>query len=472
MNKVILEIGTEEIPSIYIDKALVDLRNIAINELKKLYIEYSHIKTYGTPRRFIVYIEDINSQQKDIFKKVKGPSKKISFDKDGNPQKPAIKFAQANKIEVEELIIEKTDKGEYLFAKKIVKGKKTETLLPEICLKLIFSLNFPKSMRWGNASFRFIRPIRWLLALYNEKIIPFNLETLNSDCNTYGHRLLSPKSEKVNSVDEYFDIMNNCFVMIDPGERKEIISNQITEMTKIISAREYIDKTLLDEVKNLVEYPRVLLGQFDKSYLELPSEVLKSVMIKHQKYFPAYSKKGYILPSFFVVINGNEDKYKDIIIRGNEKVLKARLEDAWFFYQEDQKVTDKNTKPLDNNLEKLKNVIYQEKLGSMFNKVERLIALVEAIGVKIQLSDHQLEVIKRSAQLCKSDLVTEMVKEFPELQGIMGKEYAILQGEDRQVAEGIFEHYLPRFSDDDLPETMGGKILSIADKIDNITACF
>ncbi len=472
MNKVILEIGTEEIPSIYIDKALIDLRNIARNKLKKLNIEYSHIKTYGTPRRLIVYIEDINSQQKDIFKKVKGPSKNISFDKDDNPQKPAIKFAQANNIKVEKLIIEKTDKGEYLFAQKIVKGKKTETLLPEILLKLIFSLNFPKSMRWGDAIFRFIRPIRWLLALYNDKIIPFNLETLNSDCNTFGNRLLSPKSETVNTVDEYFNIMNNCFVIIDPDERKKIITNQITEMTKSISGRDYIDQTLLDEVKNLVEYPRVFLGQFDKSYLKLPSEVLKSVMIKHQKYFPTFSKEGYILPYFFVVINGNEDKYKNIIVHGNEKVLKARLEDAKFFYQEDQKVTDTNTKPLDNNLEKLKNVVYQEKLGSMFNKVGRLIALVETIGDKIQLSNDLSEVIKRSAQLCKSDLVTDMVKEFPELQGIMGKEYAILQGEDKQVAESIFEHYLPRFSDDDLPRTISGKILSIADKIDNITACF
>ncbi|MFW6130249.1 MAG: glycine--tRNA ligase subunit beta [Atribacterota bacterium] len=472
MNKVILEIGTEEIPSIYIDKALTDLRSIARNELRKFYIEYSHIKTYGTPRRLIVYIENINSQQEDIFKKVKGPSKNISFDKDGNPRKPALKFAQANNIEVEKLIIEKTRKGEYLFAQKIVKGKKTETLLPEILLKVIVSLNFPKSMRWGDVSFRFIRPIKWLLALYNDKIIHFNLEKLNSDCNTFGHRLLSPKSESINSVDRYFKIMNNCFVIIDPDERKKIISNQIKEITKGISGRDYINQTLLDEVKNLVEYPRVLLGQFGKNYLELPSEVLKSVMIKHQKYFPAYSKEGYILPYFFVVINGNEDKYKDIIIRGNEKVLKARLEDARFFYQEDQKVTAKNIKPLDNNLEKLKNIVYQENLGSMFNKVERLIALVEAIGTKIQLINHQLEVIKRSAQLCKSDLVTEMVKEFPELQGIMGKEYAILQGEDRQVAESIFEHYLPRFSDDDLPKTISGKILSIADKIDNITSCF
>ena len=472
MNKVILEIGTEEIPSVYIDKALIDLRNIARNELKKLNIEYSHIKTYGTPRRLIVYIEEINSQQKDIFKKVKGPSKNISFDKGGNPQKPAIKFAQANHIKVEKLIIEKTDKGEYLFAQKILKGKKTETLLPEILLKLIISLNFPKSMRWGDASFRFIRPIRWLLALYNDKIIPFNLETLNSDCNTFGNRLLSPKSVTVNSVDEYFNIMNNCFVMIDPDERKKIITNQINEMTKNISGRDYIDQILLDEVKNLVEYPRVLLGQFDKSYLELPSEVLKSVMIKHQKYFPTYSKEGYILPYFFVVINGNEDEYKDIIVRGNEKVLKARLEDARFFYQEDQKATSTNIKPLDNNLEKLKNVVYQEELGSMFNKVGRLIALVEKIGNKIQLSNDLIEIIKRSAQLCKSDLVTDMVKEFPELQGIMGKEYAILQGEDKQVAKSIFEHYLPRFSDDDLPKTISGKILSVADKIDNITACF
>jgi glycyl-tRNA synthetase beta chain len=472
MNKVIFEIGTEEIPSTYIDKALIDLKNITINYLKTYNIGYGNIYTYGTPRRLVVYIIDIEKQQKNIIKKVKGPAKNISFDEQGNPQKPAIKFARVNNIKVEELTVENTKKGNYVFAKTVIKGEKIEKLLPDIFLKIITELNFPKSMRWGGGSFRFIRPIRWLLALYNEKIIDFNLENIKAGNQTYGHRLLSPKTMKVNTPDEYFSKMNSCFVVIQPEERKKIILDQIKAGINRISGKENIDISLLDDVKNLIEFPRVLLGKFNKSYLELPPEVLKAVMVKHQKYFPAYSKDNSLLPYFFVVINGNDDKYKENIVRGNERVLKARLEDARFFYLEDQKVYNKKTKPLDNNLKKLNDVVYQENLGSMLKKVERIIALSQKIGITIKLESNVLKYLKRAAQLCKSDLVTEMVKEFPELQGIMGKEYALLQGEDKQVAEGIFEHYLPRTSFDNLPKTIIGKVLSISDKLDNITACF
>ena len=472
MNKFILEIGTEEVPSIYIDKTLKHLKKSAMKELQHLSIEYGNIYAFGTPRRFIVYIEDIKTQQKDLYNKTKGPSKTISFDREGNPQKPAIKFAQANQLKLEELVTEKTNKGEYLFAKKVIIGKKTKLLLPDICLKLISDLTFPKSMRWGKTSFRFIRPVRWLLALYNKQVIPFTLETINSDRISYGHRLLSPEPVTISDVDDYFKIMKECFVIIDPEKRKKMIHDQIMQMVRESNNKECIDEMLLDEVKNLVEYPRVLLGQFDKNYLELPSEVLKAVMIKHQKYFPAYTGDGKISPFFFVVINGNEDSHKEIIIQGNERVLKARLEDARFFYQEDQKIIDVDIKPLDRNIEKLKNVVYQENLGSMHNKVERLITLTGEMGKKLQVSSNLSQIIKRSAQICKSDLVSEMVKEFPELQGAMGKEYALLQGEDKQVAVTIWEHYLPRFSGDDLPETLSGSILSIMDKLDNIVSCF
>ena len=472
MKQFIFEIGVEEIPAIYIDKALTDLKNAALKNLNNYNIGYDSVETYGTPRRLVFFVKNLEQQQKDILKKVKGPSKNIAFDENGNPQQPAIKFAKANKIKIEELTMEQTKKGEYLFANVVIKGEKTEKLLPDICLKIVSELNFPKSMRWGKDSFRFIRPIRWLLSLYDNKIINMNLGNIKSGNKSYGHRLIAPKPIKVNSADEYFNKMKDCFVIIHPEERKEIIIKQIKANINRISGKEYIEQSLLNEVKNLVEFPRVLLGKFDESYLELPPEALKAVMIKHQKYFPAYSKSNGLLPYFFVVINGNEAKYKDVIIRGNERVLKARLEDARFFYLEDQKVAGKSIKPLDNNIKKLSNVIYQENLGSMFNKVERIIALAENIGVNIKLDNNLLKITKRAAKLCKSDLVTEMVKEFPELQGIMGKEYALLQGEDKLVAEGIFEHYLPRTSEDDLPKTITGQILSISDKLDNITACF
>lgn len=472
MHKFILEIGVEEIPSIYIDRALIDLKNIAIRDLKKLNIEHDSVYTFGTPRRLTVYIDNINLKQKDIHKKIKGPSIDIAFDKNGNPLNPAIKFAQANSVKLEELVIENTSRGDYLFVKKNIEGKKTEILLPNFCLGLINGLNFSKSMRWDDNSFRFIRPIRWLLALFDKNIIAFELETIKSNCISYGHRLLSPKPIKIDSVEDYFKIMKKCFIIIEPEKRKKMILKQITDITKEISGKEYVDKILLDEVKNLVEYPRVLLGKFDKGYLKLPPEVLEAVMIKHQKYFPVYATDGCLLPFFFVVINGNKIKYKDNIIQGNERVLKARLEDAKFFYQEDQKVTDKAIKPLNNYLIKLKDVIFQKNLGSMYDKVERLVAIAGLIANKLQLNKHLSETLERSAQLSKSDLVSEMVKEFPELQGIMGKEYAILQGENREVADAIYEHYLPRFSDDKLPKTICGSILSISDKIDNITSCF
>lgn len=472
MNKVLLEIGTEEIPSHYIDKAIKDLKNSTVHELQQLNLKYSHVSTYGTPRRLIVYIEDIESQQEDISQKIKGPSKAIALDKEGNLQKPAIKFAQSNGISPEKLWIEKTSKGEYLFVKKTIKGEKTKLLMPKMCQKLIANLSFPKSMRWGSRSFRFIRPIRWIVALYNENIISFDLEEIKSHRTSYGHRLLSPKPIKIDTVNDYFSSMEEHFVIISPEQRKNMIREQILKMIDKNDWKVCIDKMLLDEVKNLVEYPRVFLGQFHDSYLELPAEVLKAVMIKHQKYFPVYNKEGSILPHFLVVINGNIETYREPIISGNERVLRARLEDARFFYQEDQRIDGLGLKPLDRFANKLKDVVYQENLGSMYHKVERLVSLTKKIASLLRLSEQEILHIKRAAELCKSDLVSEMVKEFPELQGIMGKEYALLQGEDTLVAQAIFEHYLPRFSEDDLPETISGVVLSIADKLDHITSCF
>ncbi len=472
MNKFILEIGIEEIPALYIDNILENMKSNAENILNQYHIDFINIQTFGTPRRLIVYIEDIADRQKNIFQKIKGPSVTVAFDKDGNPQKPALKFAQANQVKLNELVVEKANKGEYLFARKVIKGKKTKSLLPEICLNLISNIDLPKSMRWGTTSLRFIRPIRWLLALYNDKIVSFHLETINSGRITYGHRLLSPESIKINNVDEYFINMKQQFVLIEPDQRKKMIYDQTLQLIKDKNGKEYLESSLLEEVKNLVEYPKTLLGKFEEDYLKLPTEVLTAVMIKHQKYFPIYSKDSSLLPYFAIVINGNEDRYKTTIIQGNERVLKARLEDARFFYQEDQKITEPDIKPLERNIERLKNVIFQENLGTIYDKVQRLIILSQKIAEQLKVSDNLLTVLKRAAQLCKSDLVSEMVKEFPELQGIMGKEYALLEGEENLIAVTIFEHYLPRFSGDSFPATLTGSILSIADKLDNIISCF
>ena len=472
MNKFILEIGTEEIPSIYIDNILKNLKNNARDYLERSNIDFDSINTWGTPRRLILYIEGIAPQQKDIFQKIKGPSVAIAFNSKGNPENSTIKFAQANKVKLKDLIIEKTNKGEYVFARKLIKGKKLELVLPEICSNLHNNINLPKSMKWGDASIRFIRPIRWLLTLYNNKVIPLKINGLNSNRITFGHRLLTTGPIKIDSVDHYFDVLKKNYVIIDPGERKKIIENQILQIIKNNNGWEYIDQMLLEDVKNLVEYPKVLRGRFDKDYLDLPVEVLTAVMIKHQKYFPVFADRDTLLPLFLVVINGNEDRYSESIVNGNERVLKARLEDARFFYQEDQKTDEPALKPLDNNRNKLKNVVFLENIGTIYDKVERLASISESIAQELQLSPNSMQILKRSVQLCKSDLVTEMVKEFPELQGIMGREYAILQGEDSLVANTIYEHYLPRYSGDTFPTTITGSILSIVDKLDNIVSCF
>jgi len=472
MNKFLLEIGTEEIPALYIDSILANLKKNAIDTLGQARLGYGKLYTFGTPRRLALFVEDIEEQQKDIIHKIKGPSVAIAFDKDGKFQQPALKFAQANQVKQKELIIENTNKGEYVFANKIVEGKKTEALLPEFALHLITGLNLPKSMRWGTTSLRFIRPIRWLLALYNNKIIPLRLDTLNSNRITYGHRLLSQGSLKIDNVDEYFDQMKKNYVIIDPEARKGMIKQQIVTAVEKVKGQEYVEEPLLEEVKNLVELPKVLLGEFNKKYLDLPAEVLTAVMVKHQKYFPINDGNNSLKPFFLVVINGNEDKYAKSIVHGNERVLRARLEDAKFFYQEDQKSTESGLKPLDNNIEKLKNVVFYDNLGTIYDKVTRLKVLSQKLAEELHLDNNSIKILERGAQLCKSDLVTEMVKEFPELQGVMGKEYALQQGENPEVATTIFEHYLPRFAGDNFPVTMIGNILSIVDKLDNITSCF
>lgn len=472
MNKIILEIGTEEIPSLYLDSLLKGLQESTKNLFEKYRLDCHNIRTMGTPRRLVMVAEDIASQQKDIFHKIKGPSIAISFDSDGRPKEPAIKFARTNNAKLDDLIIEKTDKGEYIFVKKQIKGEKLESLLPEIFMSLIAGINSPKSMRWGTSNIKFIRPIRWILALHNNKIVPLKLDILTSARKTYGHRLLAPGSVKIRNVDEYFEILKDRFVILDPLIRKNIILNQIKERIKNKNGIECIDQLLLDEVTNLVEYPKVLQGAFDKEYLNLPSEILIAVMVKHQKYFPVYGNDNVLLPFFLVVTNGNDDMYSDIILKGNERVLKARLEDAKFFFLEDQKIKEPGKKPLDEKLENLKKVIFQENSGTIFDKVNRLTILSNEIAQDLQLDNESKNILERSAHLCKSDLVTEMVKEFPDLQGIMGKEYAILQGERYEVANTIFEHYLPRFSGDIFPISLTGSILSIADKLDNISSCF
>ncbi len=465
MENVILEIGTEEIPAQYMENALKDLNQLAQKYLEEARINYKEIKVYGTPRRLILFIFHINEKQEDIFQKIKGPAYSIAYNKDSQPQKPALKFAQSQRVNVEDLIVEDTEKGKYIFAPKSIIGQPTIEILSRIFPEIIKGMQFPKSMRWGERSLRFIRPIRWILALYGKEIIKFNLNGLDSENITYGHRLLAPQKIKISSTQEYFKKLEKSYVIVDPQIRENIVKTDIKQIIKEIGGKKIINEKQLKEIIYLVEYPNAILGKYDKKYLELPKDVLTVVMEKNQKYFPIFKNKDELLPLFIVIIN-NFKKYASKIREGNENVLRARLEDAKFFYQEDQKI------PLEKRVDKLKNVIFQENLGSLFDKTERLELLCDYISDSLQVEQKVKEDLLRAAHLCKADLVTEMVKEFPELQGIMGKEYAVLSGERREVAEAIFEHYLPRFSGDRLPLTKSGMILGIADKVDSIIGCF
>jgi len=465
MENVILEIGTEEIPAQYMENALKDLNQLAKKYLEEARINYKEIKVYGTPRRLILFIFHIKEKQENVFQKIKGPAYSIAYNKDSQPQKPALKFAQSQRVNIEDLIVEDTEKGKYIFASKSIIGQPTIDILSRIFPKIIKGMQFPKSMRWGERSLRFIRPIRWILALYGKEVIRFNLNGLDSENITYGHRLLAPQKIKISSTQEYFKKIEKSYVIVDPQIRENIIKTDIKQIIKEINGKKIINEKQLKEIVYLVEYPNAILGKYDKKYLELPKDVLTVVMEKHQKYFPIFKNKDELLPLFIVILN-NSKKYASKIREGNENVLRARLEDAKFFYQEDQKI------PLEKRVDKLKNVIFQENLGSLFDKTERLELLCDYIADSLQVEQNVKKDLLRSAYLCKADLVTEIVKEFPELQGIMGKEYAVLSGERKDVAEAIFEHYLPRFSGDRLPLTKGGMILGIADKVDSIIGCF
>ena len=465
MENVILEIGTEEIPAQYMENALKDLNQLAKKYLEEARINYKEIKVYGTPRRLILFIFHITEKQEDIFQKIKGPAYSIAYNKDSQPQKPAIKFAQSQGVNVEDLIVENTGKGEYIFATKSIIGQPTIEILSQIFPKMIKGMQFPKSMRWEERSLRFIRPIRWILALYGKEIIHFNLNGLDSENITYGHRLLAPQKIKISSTQGYFKKLEKSYVIVDPKIRENIVKTDIEQIIKETGGEKIINEKQLKEIIYLVEYPNAILGKYDKKYLELPKDVLTTVMEKHQKYFPVFKNKNELIPLFIVIIN-NSKKHASKIREGNENVLRARLEDAKFFYREDQKV------PLGERVDKLKNVIFQENLGNLFEKTKRLELLCDYISDSLQVEQKVKKDLLRSARLCKADLVTEMVKEFPELQGIMGREYAVLSGERKEVAEAIFEHYLPRFSGDRLPLTKSGIILGIADKVDIIIGCF
>jgi glycyl-tRNA synthetase beta chain len=463
MKELLLEIGTEEIPAGFVPQALSGLENLAKKEFEANRIDVKGIRTLGTPRRLVLLIESVSTKQRDVETKKIGPSKQAAFDSKGNPSPAAIGFARSQSVSVEALKLIQTEKGEYVCAVKEEPGRPTFELLPSILPRLILNLPFQKSMRWGEVPIRFARPIHWILALFGGEVIPFEVGNVRSGNVTYGHRFMHPGSFTVKDFKSYLQKMKETYVVVDPVERKKRIEEEMIREGASVKGRVLRDEGLLNEVNFLVEYPVALCGRFDPKFLSLPREVVIHSMKEHQRYFPLEDDRGALLP-YFVCISNTDPKDRTMVVKGNERVLKARLSDANFFFQDDLKI------PLEKRLEALKKVVFQAKLGTSYEKVMRFTKL--ALFICEQVEPTLRQTVERASLLCKADLVTGMVGEFPKLQGVVGREYARLSGEKPEVYHAIDEHYLPAFAGDRLPNSPVGDMVSIADKLDTMVGCF
>ncbi len=462
-NYLLFEIGVEELPARYVNSAMDQLKTNIVKSFNENRITFDEVNIYSTPRRLTVIVNNICEKQSDLEEEVKGPAKRIAVDAEGNYTKPLLGFMKSKGIKEEDLYFKQVGKEEYAFGKIKQDGQLTSAVLKSILPEAIKSMTFPKAMRWGGKNMRFIRPIRWMVCILNDSVLDIELEGIVSSNTTKGHRFLGESEFEVNTLNEYLTKLEENFVILNQDERKELIKKQCDDVAKSLGGEIEFDEELLEEVTHLVEYPTAFYGEFDEDYAKLPKEVVITPMKQHQRYFPVL-KDGKLLPNFIAVRNGDSHRI-DNVKKGNEKVLEARLADALFFYKEDTK------KSLESYIEKLKTVVFQAKLGTVYDKSLRIEKLANDILEKLNETDIKEDTL-RAAKLCKADLVTGMVFEFTELQGVMGREYAKVSGENENVAEAIFEHYLPRFAGDILPATKSGIVLSIADKLDSIAGFF
>lgn len=465
LKKYLLEIGTEEIPARYVADALSQMEAQMKDVLEAERVNHTNIKVYSTPRRLTVIVEGLEEKVENIIEKSKGPSKKIAYDAEGNPTKALIGFAKGQGVELDAIIIEEFNGEEYVFASKIKRSKSLEDIFASNMGNYIRNINFPKTMKWGGKNLRFARPIRWIVSLLEDQIIPFDFEGIPVSNTTRGHRFLGSSNILVDNVDNYAKLLRDNYCIVDQNERKEIIKYGCDRLARERGGHVQEDSVLLDEVTNIVEYPTPIIGRIKEEYLKLPKDVVITPMKEHLRYFPVLDDKERLLPYFITIRNGNED-HIDIVVKGNEKVLGARLEDAKFFYKEDIRY------PLESYVEKLKYITFQEKLGSMYDKTLRIQNLAVQIGEYLGVGEETEKNLHRSSYLSKADLTTKLVSEFTELQGKMGLEYAKVSEENEIVSLAIFEQYLPRFAGDKLPTTTCGAILSIADKLDSIAGLF
>lgn len=463
-NDLLLELGTEEIPARFIPPAIAMMRESAERLFIENRIQFMDTAVYGTPRRLVLIARGLAEVQQDNTTEVVGPPKSAAYDKDGNPTKAAAGFAKGQGVDVSDLRIKNTAKGEYIFIEKHETGKKTKDILPNVLEDILSAITFPKAMRWNNSGARFARPVRWVLSLLNGELLQVKFAGLEGGDISFGHHFMKPQPFSVKGIDDYTESLEKNFVIAEPAKRRSLIEKQIAEIEVEKVGRVIHDEELLNETTFLTEYPLAICGRFDDVFLTLPKDVLITVMREHQRCFSIEGEDGKLLP-YFIGISNTVPKDVNIIRNGYERVIRARLSDAKFFFDSDSR------KRLEEYADRLKQVVFMNKLGTMSDKVHRLTELSEQLCGLMEWGDIR-DTAKRAAQLSKADLMTDMVGEFPELQGIMGFEYAVRQGEDRDVASAIAEHYLPKFAGDVLPATRAGKILAIADKGDNIVGCF
>ncbi len=465
METLLLEIGTEEIPAGYIEPALTVLSSTLLKKMTDARIEHGSAKIFATPRRLALEVQKVADKQKSMTSDVLGPPEKVGFDKKGQPTVAAKKFAEKVGVSVNALTVEDTVKGRYLCAKVTERGLPTRTLLKNILPEVILATPFPKTMKWAELDIQFARPIHSIVALLGDKIIPFTLGDTQSGSYTCGHYFMNPGKIKISSPKDYVKILRDANVIIDLQERKKGVEKEINKAAKSVGGKILPDDGLVEIVKNLVEYPVATVGNFDQGFLEVPREVLITAMREHQKYFAVIDKNGNLMPCF-VAVNNTRTKNMKLVATGHEWVLRARLADAQFFFKSDLKES------LDDRVEKLKGVLFQAKLGSMHEKVERVQKISGFLADKVEKGVNLKKEATRAAWLCKADLVSQVVGEFPKLQGVMGRVYASIAKEPANVAAAIEEHYRPIYSGGELPKTTAGAVLGIADKIDNICGFF
>jgi glycyl-tRNA synthetase beta chain len=458
-KNLIFEIGTEEMPAASMQRFREDYLKTAAAIFENNNLKYENMNVYSTPRRLVLAVDALAEKQEDQREIVRGPAVNIAFDADGNPTKAGEGFARGQGVKVDDLV----EKDDYLYAEKVEKGKKTAEILSEILKKIVEQVPLPKAMRWGSLKMEFIRPIKWLLVLFGEEKIDLEIAGVKSSNYSIGHRFLSEGQVEINNSKDYFSTLEAASIIVKQDERKEIIKTQIAELD--LSAQAVIKDSLLTEVIDLIEYPTAFKGSFSEEYLELPPEVLITAMEKHQRYFPVMAEAGQLQSEFIGVRDGGNDYLKEVIA-GNEMVLKGRLDDAKFFFAEDQKYGFLN------RTKDIKDIVFQKDIGSVYQKVEKLQQITARLAELLDYDPNRKEMAVRAAELCKNDLATEMVNEFANLQGLMGKEYALIEGEAEESAAAIFEHYLPRFSGDSLPETKSGTVLAIAEKLFNLCSHF